>query len=344
MIKSVILFLTLLSLLGYKKDAERENNLIVPKIRYELSGGAGHYNYAPSVIEDKYKTRYAFVCQNLNPFEIVDYLYLYKGIPTEQGYQWQPGTRIMDPSEDGWDHIHICDPDVREFTTKYNGETYDWIMTYLGVDQWHNHNQIGLAVSKSIEGPWIKFDKNPLITYADTTKWGVGQSTSVVLDSTTIRLFYSSTLNPKHRLAYRDIKLNDLDNIILGDEKYIPGKTGNNFPAYSDNYIFIVSEEWRRNDYEEGIPTWVGNYSTLRYISRDKDISTPIEEWTEIGHVGPSDSGFPRNHNPGILTDSKGYMLNENELIMYFTPAVTGENWLWSYDLYSACFDLNGYF
>ena len=29
---------------------------------------------------------------------------------------------------------------------------------------------------------------------------------------------------------------------------------------------------------------------------------------------------------------------------MYFTPAMTGENWLWSYDLYSATFNLKSYF
>ena len=37
-------------------------------------------------------------------------------------------------------------------------------------------------------------------------------------------------------------------------------------------------------------------------------------------------------------------MLNDDELVMYFTPAMTGENWLWSYDLYSATFNLKNYF
>lgn len=325
---------------GETKAPER----LSPQVQYELSGGAGYYNYAPSVIQDQYNIRYAFVCQNRDPFRIIDYVYLFKGIPTERGYVWQPGTRIVDPSETGWDHIHICDPDVREFTTRYKGETYFWIMTYLGVDQWFNHNQIGLAVSKCIEGPWVKYDRNPLVTYDDTTKWGVGQSTSIVLDSTTIRLFYHSTLVKGKNFVYRDIQLNDLDNIVLGEEKYIPGMSSNSYPAFSDNYIFMVSEERKMDEYAPGIPTWVGNYSTLRYLPREKDLSSPVEEWTVIGEVGPDQSGFPRNHNPGILTDGKGYMLNEKELIMYFTTAVTGEDWLWSYDLYSARFDLQKYF
>lgn len=345
--KNIFMYLVLMILFFGCKNNESINNgnlkTIVPQIQYEFGGGAGFYNYAPSVIEDQYKIRYAFVCQNKNPFEIIDYIYLFKGIPTANGYKWQPGTRIVDPSVEGWDHIHICDPDVREFTTNYKGETYNWIMTYLGVDQWQNHNQIGLAMSKTIEGPWIKYDGNPIISYADTTKWGVGQSTSIVLDSTSIRLFYHSTLKPGKSFVFRDIKLDNLNDIVLGEEKYIPGMSSNSYPAMSENYIFIVSEE-RKADYEKIIPTWVGNYSTLRYIKRNEDISLPVEKWTEISHVGPDQSGFPRNHNPGILTDTKGYMLNEDELIMYFTTAVTGEDWLWSYDLYSARFDLKKYF
>ena len=81
-----------------------------------------------------------------------------------------------------------------------------------------------------------------------------------------------------------------------------------------------------------------GKSKVVGYTRKD------LNNWIEIGHVGPEESGFPRNHNPAILTDTKGYMLNEDELVMYFTPAMTGENWLWSYDLYSATFSLKDYF
>ncbi len=33
-------------------------------------------------------------------------------------------------------------------------------------------------------------------------------------------------------------------------------------------------------------------------------------------------------------------MMSDDEAIVYFTVAMTGENWLWSYDLYSAYFNL----
>ena len=263
-------------------------------------------------------------------------------IPTEKGYVWQPGTQIIEPSETGWDNCHICDPDVREFKTTYKGETYNWIMTYLGVDRWDcNHNQIGLAISKNIEGPYIKFDRNPLVAYEDTTKWGVGQSTTIVKDSTTIQLFYHSTTE-NGPFCMREIKLNDLDNIILGEEKAIPFLSANSYPAMSDKNIYMVSET-RVSPIKE-IPTWVGDVCRLAYKPRTESLFTEEDGWIEIGHAGPEETGFPRNHNPGILTDTKGYMLNDDELVMYFTPAMTGENWLWSYDLYSATFNLKNYF
>ncbi len=313
---------------------------VIPEVNYEFSGGAGMYNYAPSVIQDEYGIRYAFVCQNLEPFKIVDYIYLYKGIPTKNGYQWQPGTRILDPSDSGWDINHICDPDVRKFKSRYNGETYEYIMTYLGTDQWDNfHNQIGLAVSKSIEGPYIKFNRNPIIGSDNKLTWGVGQSTSIVLNDSTVRVFYT---NSGKDFSYRDLVMNNLNDIKYGQEKYIPQMPSNNYPAFSKKNVYMVSE--RRKNMDTKIPTWVGNVALLSYIPIEQDLGTNGSQWIKIGAVTPKESGFPRNHNPGILTDEKGYMLTDDELIMYFTPAVTGANWLWSYDMYSAKFNLKEYF
>ena len=315
-----------------------------PLIQYEFSGGAGKYNYAPSAIQDKYGIRYVFVCQNKEPFVIRDYVYLFKGIPTKNGYVWQPGTEIVAPSASGWDKIHICDPDVREFKTTYNGETYNWIMTYLGVDQWFNHNQIGLAVSKNIEGPYIKYDKNPLIASQDTTSWGVGQSTSIVKDSTTIQIYYTKhdpEAERKWFLCVREVKLDDLAHVVLGEEKVVPFLGPISYPALSDKNLYMVSEI--RVSQNNEIPTWVGNVCRLTYKPITESLFIEEDGWIDIGRVTPEETGFPRNHNPGILTDTKGYMLNTDELVVYFTVAMTGDNWLWSYDLYSATFDIRSF-
>lgn len=312
-------------------------------VKYELSGGAGHYDYAPSFIIDDYGIIYGFLCENKDPFKIVDYVYLYKGIPTKDGYVWQKGTEIVSPSESGWDNCHICDPDVREFHTTYKGESYNYIMTYLGVDQWDCcHNQIGLAVSKNIEGPYIKFEGNPLIPYEGRDKWGAGQSTTIVLDSETVLIGYHTTTE-NAPWAYRKVKLNDLDNIEIGEEVKVPFVTaGNCYPAFGKNRIFTVCEE-RTEEYDSSqIPTWVGDKCVVRYKNMEGGlVASDPSEWKELYTIGPAESGFPRNHNPGFLTDTRGYLPSDKELVVYFTTGIMGEDWLWSYDLYSATIPLN---
>ena len=41
------IYLTLLTLLSCKSNDGNEPQKLTPQIRYEFSGGAGHYNYAP---------------------------------------------------------------------------------------------------------------------------------------------------------------------------------------------------------------------------------------------------------------------------------------------------------
>lgn len=332
----ILVCLSLLGLLGASCKETKQKYIPGPAVSYVLSGGAGHYDYAPSPIQDSYGIRYVFLCENKVPFQIVDHIYLYKGIPTGNGYTWQPGTEVLAPSETGWDKIHVCDPDVRQFDVVYKGERYHWIMTYLGVDQWFNHNQIGLAFSKSIEGPYIKYDRNPLVSFADTSTWGVGQSTSIVLDSTSIRLFYSKSGG---LMCVRDIQLNNLDSLKLGPERIVPFLHPNTYFAYSTHYIFAVSEI--RINQKREVPNVVGNHVRLVYKPLEDGLFTKKDGWRQIGLVGPKESGFPRNHNPALLTDPRGYMLTEDSAIVYFTTAVTGDDWLWSYDLYSATFQLD---
>ena len=51
--KSFFIFFTSVAL-GMPKQTHNSKFTIIPEIRYEFSGGAGHYNYAPSVIQDEY--------------------------------------------------------------------------------------------------------------------------------------------------------------------------------------------------------------------------------------------------------------------------------------------------
>lgn len=324
-----------------KRNTSTQVEFVTPEIRYELSGGAGHYDYAPSFIKGDNDIIYGFLCENIDPFKIVDCVYLYKGIPTKEGYVWQPGTKILEPSIEGWDCCHICDPDVREFHTVWKGEEYDWMMTYLGVDQWDcNHNQIGLAVSKCIEGPYVKFEGNPLISYEGRDQWGVGQSTTIVKNDSTVLMYYHST-TANGPYVRRELVLNKLDNIRIGEEEKVPYLSANSYPAVSGEKVFMVSEVVDTVYERNMIPTWVGNCCVVSYVNVEEDMFASENRWNEIGKITPQLSGFPRNHNPGFLTDTKGNLPDENKLTVLFTTAQTGADWIWSYDLYSAVFKLN---
>lgn len=306
-----------------------------PIIQFEISGGYKKYVYAPSAFQDN-GIRYMFLCKNRDPGVVVDYVYFYKGTRNTEGkYIWDEGKEVLGPSSSGWDSQHTCDPDVREFRLRYKGETYNWIMTYLGCDQKdNNHNQIGLAFAKNIDGPYIKYDKNPLIpTHAGFNAWGVGQSTSVVIDTISIQLFFSSS---PYDIMVRTVKLNDLENVDIGTPQVVKNITPNAYLAYSKNNIYGVNE--RRIDINDGKPT--GDYCYFNYKPLSAGLFSDTDDWKIIGKVGPADTKYPHNHNPGFLTDKKGYMLSDDEAIVYFTVGETGDNWLWSYQLYSATFDL----
>jgi hypothetical protein len=308
---------------------------VTPVIQLEISGGYKKYVYAPSAIEDN-GVRYMFVCKNRDQGVVVDYVYLYTGTRNTSGnYIWDQGKEVLGPSASGWDRQHTCDPDVREFKLRYKGETYNWIMTYLGCDQTdNNHNQIGLAFSKNIDGPYIKYDKNPLIpTHAGFTAWGVGQSTSIVIDTSSIQLYFSSS---PFDVMVRTVKLNDLDHVDIGTPQVVKNITPNAYIACSKKNIYGVYE--KRVDINDGKPT--GDYSYFIYKPLTAGLFSAANDWIVIGQVGPGDTKFPHNHNPGFLTDKKGYMLSDDEAIVYFTVGESGDNWLWSYQLYSATFDL----
>lgn len=310
---------------------------VIPAIKFEISGGYEKYVYAPSAIEDEDGIRYVFVCENKDPGIIRDHVYLYKGTPDLSGnYLWDTGKEVLAPSDSGWDCIHTCDPDVRAFKLTYKGETYNWIMTYLGCDQLdNNHNQIGLAFAKNIDGPYVKYDQNPLIpTTSGFNQWGVGQSTTVVLDSTSIQLFYTSS--PFNILVRHITQLNDLDKVDIGTPEIVTNITPNAYFSFSKKYIYGVYE--KNVEVNDGLPT--GDYCYFMYKPISAGLFSVTNDWKSIGQIGPSNTKFPHNHNPGLLTDKKGYMLSDDEATVYFTVGESGNNWLWSYQLYSAKFDL----
>jgi hypothetical protein len=320
-------------------NSSNNDSLMTPSVQYEFDGGTGHYTYSPSPIEMQDKSRYIFVCENEDPFIIRDHIYLYKGIPLGNEYTWNQGKLMLSPTQNTWDSVHCCDPCVREFSLKYKNEQYNWIMTYLGCDRFDcNHNQIGLAFAKNIDGPYIKYDKNPLIASYDQTQWGVGQTSIIVKDSTTIELFYTSSISGTS-LRERDIKLNILDSINIGEENIVSSLglgAADADIAFSNDKAFAVLP--LENPAANSVPP-VCETTRLLCIPLTENIFSATNNWKLIGYISPENSGFPRNHNARLLTDPKGYIMSNDTLIVYFSVSSTSSDWLWTYHIYSAVFN-----
>ena len=84
---------------------------------------------------------------------------------------------MLSPTPETWDRTHTCDPTVIKGEFKYNGETYNYLMAYLGCVPLNcKLNETGLAVAKDYNGPWIKCNGmkddgvtpiNPIVPYKD---------------------------------------------------------------------------------------------------------------------------------------------------------------------------------
>ncbi|WP_157208233.1 glycoside hydrolase family protein [Mariniflexile maritimum] len=187
------------------------------------------YNYCPSYIQTSSSVRYIYYCKNPNSGQIEDYIYWRKATLSGSNWVWGSQQVALTPSGSGWDDEHVCDPDIKQGSFAYNGHTYSWIMFYLGTDQLdNNHNQIGIALADSPEGPWVKWGGNPLISFAGTTYWGVGQpSATSVNGQGRFLLFYTQGDSSGAKVYSKDIDLANLSSPTLNtsQEIFIDGLT-----------------------------------------------------------------------------------------------------------------------
>ena len=98
---------------------------------------------------------------------IRDHIILRKEV--KAGTEWQAVEEkvVLAPSttSDEWDSVHVCDPFVIGGDYHYKNTDYYYAMLYLGCNTLDNSkNEIGIAFAKEPEGPWVKYENNPIIT------------------------------------------------------------------------------------------------------------------------------------------------------------------------------------
>ena len=286
---------------------------------------------------------------------------------------------VLEPTANTWDARHTCDPTVIKGEFKLKGETYNYLMAYLGcTSEDYQKNETGIAVAKNIEGPWVKIDKvNPIVPWYDdgdinteeakyqsmqgstSIYWGTGMPSLLSVDGKgEVILLYQSTLRGT---GIRRIDLSDLENPV---EKYTVsikhtglvnsqnGKCNVGIPDFGydpvTKRLYMVGVTNERNP-ADITKTLVNSHSVVAYIENLEDMEAVSDalqnatyRWNVVGYVGPNETGWERNHNPGLVKGEYSNICDSSKIQVVVS---TGRNsWanenIFTYRLFGWSFDL----
>jgi len=255
-----------------------------------------------------------------------------------------------DSIKNAFDEHHACDPAVVKGQFFYDGITNSWAMFYLGEDVSPNvimHNQIGVAFANSLAGPWKKWSGNPIIPFASYNAWGVGQACATSIDNAgRLMLFYGKGDETESKMVWRELNLLDMSAPFIGPENTVltnglTERDGSsvffnnaNFAYDNTRDKFFLSRA--RHPHGTNFPDFIASELQIACIDADA-IWSGSGTWEVLGHINSGHSGFPRNHNSGILRNAYGVIPESEKLTVIFAVSAeaTGWDWLGSYRLYT---------
>ena len=316
---------------------------------------AGIYNYCPTVIEEPDGTRYIYYCTNKKSYNVTDYIGCRKGVPNADGtYTYGEETLVLSPTAGNWDARHTCDPSVIRGVFRYGGETYSYLMAYLGCTSSDNQeNKVGLAVARTPAGPFLPVGDKPIVDFTKdpnvtSFQWGVGQPALVSQDEAgKVWLFYTKGDKNGTRTIVRTCDFSDLGAPTLGTEMRVSVKGLKNLNggtdilnnadfAYAGGTVFYSASDCHPNPSDT--PDYIaGSFRVTRlerFTSGGVAFTDANASWTDLATVGPRETGFARNHNVGLVRDEYGRLPDRDYLTVCYTVSVTGTKSLWSYRIY----------
>lgn len=306
------------------------------------------YNYCPTIMMEGNSTMHIWYCTNKVSGNVTDYVGYRKGTLLGDGtWQFTENAFVLEPTPDTFDSRHVCDPTVIKGEFSYKTEKYNYLMAYLGCVTSNNaYNEVGIAVAKNPEGPWIKIDEvNPIANYYEssdydgvTWAWGYGQPSLVSVDKKgKALLFYTKgeRLLSSECVEYWDFSNLDnpvkLNSVALSNTGVVNASGGtdviNNADfAYDPNLkrLYVIKEDWPTPN--NGGVDWITGSNTAMYLELgdetypgEKLFTSSSLKWNLLGSVKKSDTGFERNHNMGLVTDEYGWLINPFQLPIVYT-------------------------
>lgn len=311
----------------------------------------GIYNYCPSVFELEDGTRYIYYCTNINSYEIVDHIACRKGTRRLDGrYSWSEETIVLSPTSDSWDGHHTCDPSVVSGEFGYNGQSYKYLMAYLGCTSYDSQdNKIGLAVSNDPMGEFVKVGEAPFVDYEHNYdidpaifQWGVGQPSLVNMDcKSKIRMFYTRGDMHGTRMQFADFDAKNLSAPAELEQRTVTNRglvKLNGSADYLNNGDFAYSAGEERfyaasdcHPYPATVPTGISDAFRITAIG-ENELESGV--WNNIKEIGEEQTHFPRNHDTGLLRNEYGHCLKSNCFSVFYTIAYENEEWLWSFRIF----------
>jgi len=312
-------------------------------------------------VEDGKNVMHVWYCMNRDSGVIMDYIGYRKGVQDEDGkWEFSDEEIALAPTPNTWDARHTCDPTVIKGIFNYKGVQYNYLMAYLGcTTEDYQKNETGVAISINVNGPWIKIDEiNPIVPWYDdgdidteeakyqsykgtsTIYWGTGMPSLVSIDGESkVMFFYQSTLRG---VGVKEIDFTNMEEPIV---KYTVSLSSKNIVnsnnqscrisiadfAYDSamKRFYVTSVTNERNPADVTL-TRVNSHSLVAYISNVDSmeaLSALIQSgnysWTILGYVGPNETGWERNHNPGIVKNGKGWINDPNRISVIVS---TGHN------------------
>ncbi|MGN1052943.1 MAG: hypothetical protein ACI4SH_06090 [Candidatus Scatosoma sp.] len=339
---------------GYKKEGEL--------LKREMFGEADEariYNYCPSVFYEDENTMYAYYCTNTDNGVITDYIAVRKGIKIGGDWYWSEKKIVLYPTENTWDSRHTCDPAVIKGSFTYGGENYAYLMAYLGcVTSDNMRNEVGLAVAKSPEGPFVKCSGiNPIEKYPEEySAWGYGQPSLVSVDKAgKTLLFYTAGLPDKTCEFVERWDFSSLDRPVKEFSAEVTNKglyqINSNAPetisnadfAYdpqTESFLMIADSHPFDTSHEPSFVSSVARVARLDSEQKGEAVgdifSDQTARWKYLFEINATLSGYSRNHNCCIIRDAYGWVVDSQKTEVAFTVSELDrpQNSLWTYRIH----------
>jgi hypothetical protein len=264
-----------------------------------------YFDYAPSIMFDEQEGKYKMWWCGKDPSripKIIDVIYYSE---SANGHNWSLAQKVYE-SPGSPNGIYTCDPTV----VKINNTPYNYYMYYTsegGLAGAGTDNQVFLALSEDGTHWSPAYESKPVIPNTNpNSSYGIGQSSVMFLNNRFIQ-FYTDTTKGYTGVFVAEstnggtvfTPLNNgkpvVYNIQSVDVKYVPSR---------NQYIMVAEQT--------GANPWSFHYYIL-----DNNFKIVNQGYLPSGTISQ-----PCNHNPGLLGDRLGNILDSDNVVTYFGSGI----------------------